>query len=762
MDPAFFQSSSKTLTRKGMACEQKNNSLSTDSKNILTCALSQGTLSPYVASNCSDKENTNTEQMNLSAGESTGVLLTKALNTLSGDFDVVTPPRNEKAQTNSTQKDKKVSLFRPYDLDNGKSSEKKSVPSQSPMLLRSNYSSSGQQWLIEKRSKSETVVNCLGIQLTANVVELNQKCDNGVSIQHSAETTSQESKTVNVQTLSIPVSRPLRSSTPKNSPCPSPNLPQLTPIPTVDAQSREVDKTVGRTKFLLQHSSNNSLTPITAPELPAFVRYHTSAGHRLPLKHSYKHQSVVCEQPRERSQSPDGPTESKDIRVKDRYRSNSCPPITKHPDSTTINTKSLTTHQALALQQKGILSNATKSYIDAVKETWAMHHAVMSSKVPLSSCGKHVLPSFSTFTNKLSNNLEKTSTFQAVNKYEPSGAICTKEAGVHQKHARSKSEEMPDSGSIPPVRPPATGVVKALEKSQFDHAVPVSCFSNFNLNQNTNLHDRAGTQHATKTRTWHVPSDIRANTPDLENEISEKQCTSQRQRKNERNIQDGGQTVSSSHKISVPNMLKNIQRQWVHDSSQYLKPYGNISGQYTSEETREVLSNIPKPVPSLTRHFNPPTDIYRDPTPFAMAGLDPKLQMFIPPQVLSPNMLVPPGLVPGRVHPMQMHSFSVHDQEKHAEALKRDLPAMRPSPKQNVHTLPSVGNIPDEKVFLERKPTEGPRPSSRDSRRPLSTSALQNQPLLPSMTPEPKVPIAPLMMMVKFFKCAINNNNNNQ
>lgn len=133
-----------------MACEQKNNSLSTDSKNILTCALSQGTLSPYVASNCSDKENTNTEQMNLSAGESTGVLLTKALNTLSGDFDVVTPPRNEKAQTNSTQKDKKVSLFRPYDLDNGKSSEKKSVPSQSPMLLRSNYSSSGQQWLIEK------------------------------------------------------------------------------------------------------------------------------------------------------------------------------------------------------------------------------------------------------------------------------------------------------------------------------------------------------------------------------------------------------------------------------------------------------------------------------------------------------------------------------------------------------------------------------------------------------------------------------------
>ena len=118
-----------------------------------------------------DKENIK-ENVNVSPGETTTKVLSKALHTLvREDIDTVTPPRKVKVKTPVK---KKLNLFRPYELDDRK---KPSMPMQSPMLLRANYHSKGQTdaWQIEKRSKSEAIgpLFC-GIESSQNHTKL--KC----------------------------------------------------------------------------------------------------------------------------------------------------------------------------------------------------------------------------------------------------------------------------------------------------------------------------------------------------------------------------------------------------------------------------------------------------------------------------------------------------------------------------------------------------------------------------------------------------------
>ncbi|XP_045203338.2 uncharacterized protein LOC123556579 [Mercenaria mercenaria] len=819
MDP-----SSTSASLKGLECWDANSDNLTTKSEIESNSVKQdsnmksisdlSSKSTATISKCRNKENTNCEQMNISGGESTGVLLTKALNTLvSGEYEMITPPRKNKSPKQSS---KKVALFRPYELDNGKSSERKYlIPTQSPMLFRSNYCSSGQEWLIEKRSKSEAIMNRVNYHevpqktvtssqnpkadLTKLAEEKSDSSNSEVTkfkeneqaknscVNNSLEIVSPEPKTVKLPPVLLPLPRPIRSSTPKTSPCPSPNLVHVTPIPEANFQRKELVSAVSGSVYsasaspvpqsiyryemcdtmkpkFIPYQQTQSDIPSAAQERPVHVRYHTSVGHRLPLKHSYKHQNLASEQTMERSRSPIRHESEQEISIKDRYRSNSCPPISKHSDMTAIKTETHTNQcQVPSIPQRGVLSSSTKNYIDAVKETWAAHHAVMTSRMPLSSCNKPVLPSFSTFTDKLSDIHDKTSSAPILSENRVPSLDNIKIAGSNQKHVRSRSEEMLQISDTctSQVRPPSTDTTcrTNLEKTKHvGEAIPVSCYRNFNID--AYKVPQFGSQHATKARTWHVPKGNRVMSPEPEVEISYKH-TSHVEKESEKRTADGvnrahtsgPHTSVSSHQGTCPdNVLKNMHRQWAYDSSHYVKQYGNISEHYATDCTKKSASSCTNntAIPEIKKHFNPAVDIYKDPTPFTLPLLDPKLRMFIPPQVFNPRLMTTPGLAPGLMHPLHIPRLNVDGHQTYSrEDFKPDVTSMCTTLRQQTQKTPLVRNSSEDRTYTDRNPIKQLKPSTIDPRRPLSTSALQNQPVLPTMTPEPKVPLAPLMMMMK-------------
>lgn len=765
-----------------------------------------------------DSDNTNCEQMNISYGESTGVVLTKALKTLvCCDYEMITPPRKCKHQKETNQKDKKFSLFRPYDLDNEKCNGKKhSVPTQSPMLLRSNYSNSGQEWLIEKHSKSEAIVNrvkylgCQHEQVPETVIpEVNATLvahetgeTNKSTTPSTDETTVQENvscqisvnkdmrmispvlSTHRLSMVSMTLPRPIRSSTPKTSPCPSPHVIHVMPSAETNGYSRDVATTavltpdrsyysISSTVQLPSDSSSAALprfqdhtssqtagyTPMqqsskndviaTQPEVPAHIRYHAQVGHRLPLKHSYKHQFVAADPPVERSRTPLKQEPIKETCANDRYRSNSCPPITKYQDLACTNTKSFTTQSQVALvsshEQNGIMSSATKSYIDAVKETWAMHHAVMTSTMSMTKHGNDVLPSFSTFTNKLlSTSQDKATSVPSLSgrtEHMPGNTT-----HANQKHIRSRSVGIlqvsePLCHQVSNIPPTDQIRRKDSNKSQLlDHPVPVSCYRNVNCAAIAKPTDNVN-MHATKARTWHVPIDHRMQSPapGVDNSSSSQSETNEKDK-----CVDVSHKLISSHSSSIsPAMYTDMHSQQVlHHSSQYVRPFAE---HYAKEPMQKpsCVSSSSAAVPDV-KQFNPAIDIYKDSMPFTYPLLDPKLRMFLPPHSFSPRLVARPGLM----HPMYMPRYSTaKPMASTQDNFNPGSGSLRSTFRQHTHIGSLVRNHSEERSSgVDAQQKEPLIPTVVDHRRPLSTSALQNQ---PPMTPETKVPLGALMMMIK-------------
>ncbi|XP_060603190.1 uncharacterized protein LOC132756195 isoform X2 [Ruditapes philippinarum] len=754
----------------------------TSSNDVSTDPKSNAKLTNYI-----DKENIKFEQMNNSVGESTGVLLTKALNTLvSSDYEMITPPRKSKSPKASAQKDKKVSLFRPYDLDNGKSSDKKpAIPAQSPMLLRSNYCSSGQEWLIEKRSKAEAIVNnvnFLGILQNASTIDTNSKTclnrqeksmsctqmltgndqNNIRYLNSNSELISPEQKSVKLPPALLPLPHPVRSSTPKNSPCPSPNLGNLTPIPDLSVQRKELitvreerkcPPLVSAVQQTIYKNETSEMKPKFIPiqttqsdiqsssnELPVHVRYHASVGHRLPLKHSYKHQNIVNNPTLERARSPIKNEAESEIDMKDRYRSNSCPPISKQC--------SVQTHP-----QKGFLSNVTKTYIDAVKETWAAHHAVMTNTMP-SNCDKPVLPSFSTFTNKLSSSQNNTMSLPVLNSQRGQLQDNSSSANSNIKHVRSRSEELrqsSDSSNAQPERPLSSEHVCGNNSEKLnctDKLVLESCYRNADVRVPKPSQTGTTNPQATKAKTWHIPQVTHANTNEPE-VVMNYGKPSQIGNAGE-NITGNGRAIVSSHQNRVPG----IQRQWTCDSSQLVKNYDSVPGYYAPDSVKKVTSDLKK-------QFNPSLDIYRDPTHFTVPMLDPKLRMFMTPHAFNPNLMTPNSLGAGLINSLHIPRYSnMEGYQSHSrEDLKPNVSAMGTGIRHAQSG--SVGRTSsDGRVFTDRNASVQLKPSLVDPRRPLSTSALQNQPVIQTIKPEVKLPLTPLMMMMKSANQTTNVNAN--
>ena len=722
------------------------------------------------------------DQLNFSGGESTGMLLTKALNTLvRSDYDVITPPRtSHKATHGSEQRKKKPTLFRPYELDNGISNDRTSlIPMQSPMLLRSNYHSTGSEWLIERRNKSEAVYNSDIIRNCEHVANTFDKPVNFVEpirtralcnidnsdmeviqainsiLEPNSPTSDSRQGDIGAETSNqapivvIPASviQPLRSSTPKSSPCPSPNVPPseiealrslpkhlsspvLTGSPSdnlnelyrghrqayCDRRSKQLitDQTDADKCHREQRCTSSQMVKYRSHN-PTHVRSLADEGHRLPLKHSYKHLPLPL-QASERPRSPFGETASQrpdrsrtpvrqEIPPTDRFRSNSCPPYSPKAqgvpkavdlsDSAPLKSKpQIITNRA----QKEIFSNNTKSYLEAVKETWAMHHAVMTSSTPGTKSEKPVLPSFSTFTAKTpAQRLKVSHSSSNIRHNHPN----------NEKHSRSRSEGGIQKSSTPFIQKLNCDVKKATPEPQTGNTkVPISMV---------------------QPVLWKLP------------------------------VADVNRPSSSQTHTDVSGKV--LQRSADVQTTSQVGQYGRVA---TSHGTVIVSRTRPDSVPTKPYRFvptqsdapfNPSMDIYKDPVAFRSPYLGCPVKPVLQPQMYDPRYVSRfGGMPPPFLNPLTAKMYN-------PELLQSSMHAPATSVRQgSSFSSPSTTPIPVStgscgRNFYQTESSQGaPRyQESVDVRRPLGTSSLQNQsPVQSPVTLDPK--LNPLMCMIKVIQ----------
>lgn len=768
-----------------------------------------------------NKEDSNdsrgSDHLNSSGGESTGVLLTKALNTLvRSDYEVITPPREksrtEKSRDHSEGK-KKLPLFRPYEHDNGMSGDRKcSMPVQSPMLLRSNYGSTGPQWHIERKSKSESVYNQIidnegflkagiGFEKTTktlekksdlaqnfavprvidNIFSLRSGCKDDLDLSKSngiaPEHTLQRSRKP-FEEIPVPQVQPLRSSTPKSSPCPSPNVP-LTEVDTLRGLPKHLPSPVGSGCDTVTESapakrqlisgrniakqnieqamidtrkrdgiSSQIINYHRPTHIPPTVRYMAEEGHRLPLKHSYKHLATPADQNHssECPKSQFGETNIENVLIQprsrtplrqdmpsgalERCRSNSCPPYTSRgepvPKAVDLsepvapsNMRHLPTISSRA--QKGIFSNTTKSYLDAVKETWAMHHAVMTSKTPIAKPDRHTLPSFATFSEKaLGRTLS-----------EKDGT----DAGRRQneKHGRSKSESMLEQDKMFARDIPDICEKKPKFVPRFGHpkvpyyAEPVRLVKNL-------VDDNSTGAKKTSNETWQVCDSN--NVPPVAPVLSSQEVRRTGVVPTSHSSNPGEACLKTNNKnTGVPASVKSEVS--AVDPRQY----------------RQTDRQTGKP-------FNPARDIYKDPIAFKPSYISSQIKPFCPQQLYDPRYLPRFGaLAQPYLNPLTARAFPP---ELLAPQVQQTTITPLPSPsdivtKTSLCQVPTSANSDSDRssvadVYI---PTVNPqmdqlRHNMVDSRRPLGTSVLQNtSPMTSTVQQDAKIPFNTLMCMMK-------------
>ena len=371
-----------------------------------------------------DKENIK-ENVNVSPGETTTKVLSKALHTLvREDIDTVTPPRKAKVKTPVK---KKLNLFRPYELDDRK---KPSMPMQSPMLLRANYHSKGQTdaWHIEKRSKSEAIgPQFCGIESSHNHTKLKSVSDKPTDIRtyklNNSEvpldersvhclkdedivkkSTCNEMEQNDTRSLNIPAEGQLQESLSLKPTCVSPCLPQVNNSmakTSVASCVKDVDcmrtsnealemkdqcsqligqrmSQIGGNGKVFQVPSNISSMTSAKPLLPVSDVMGRSIKERAPLNAVEQ-----CIRPTTTDRTGNIGLELEPSLK----RPDSCPPRMSNADSIVNITK------------KGIRSSSeNEEHVEPVEKTY---HVPSSDSIPLmSNSGKTQLPSIATFSNK--------------------------------------------------------------------------------------------------------------------------------------------------------------------------------------------------------------------------------------------------------------------------------------------------------------------------------------------------------------------------
>ena len=369
-----------------------------------------------------DKENIK-ENVNVSPGETTTKVLSKALHTLvREDIDTVTPPRKAKVKTPVK---KKLNLFRPYELDDRK---KPSMPMQSPMLLRANYHSKGQTdaWHIEKRSKSEAIISpkFCGIESSQNhtklkrvsdkptdirayklnnsEVSLDEKIDRFLKDEDTVKkSTCNEMELNDTRSLNIHVEGQLQESVSLKPTSDSSCLPQVNKtMAKTSVTSRVKDVDCMRTNyeaFEMKEQCSQLISQRMSQiggngkvfQVPSNISSMTSAKPLLPVSdvmgRSIKEPAPMnavgqCIRPTDRTANISLELEPS------LKRPDSCPPRMSNADS------------IVNITQKGIYSSENEEHVEPVEKTY--HVPSSNSIPPMSNSGKTQLPSIATFSNK--------------------------------------------------------------------------------------------------------------------------------------------------------------------------------------------------------------------------------------------------------------------------------------------------------------------------------------------------------------------------
>ena len=368
-----------------------------------------------------DKENIK-ENVNVSPGETTTKVLSKALHTLvREDIDTVTPPRKVKVKTPVK---KKLNLFRPYELEDRK---KPSMPMQSPMLLRANYHSKGQTdaWHIEKRSKSEAISpQFCGIESSQNHSKLKSVSDkptdirtyklNNSEVPLDERNVRKEEDTVKKSTcngmeqnttlsLNIHVEGQLQKSVSSKPTSVSSCLPQVNKTmakTSVASCVKDVDCMRTNTEALEMKEQCSQLISQRMSQIggngkvfqvPSNISSMTSAKPLLPVS-DVMGRSIKERAPLNAAEQCLRPT------ITDRTgnvslelepslkRPDSCPPRMSNADA------------IVNITRKGIYSSESEEHVEPVEKTY---HMPSSDSIPLmSNSGKTQLPSIATFSNK--------------------------------------------------------------------------------------------------------------------------------------------------------------------------------------------------------------------------------------------------------------------------------------------------------------------------------------------------------------------------
>lgn len=512
----------------------------------------------------------------------------------------------------------------------------------------------------------------------------------------------------------------------------------------IDIKHLNMDKS---TPFLSQPVQP---APSTLP-YPSHIRYNTTDGHRLPLKHSYKHQSVGIP---ERVRNVETQRQQVQITdVKDRVRSSSCPPSAQKYDQFRISSISSNSAGVLsALDQKGLISKTNKYLIDAGKETWAMHHAVMTSKIP--DDGKTVLPSFSTFSSKTQIRHDDTAasvvddTVMGSN-VKPKSSAIERSKTILNNHFRSKSENSdPSVRSSAQLFPPVSQYSKGaqLYRSMLEQSERKLIPMNATLSNHKTICDK----EIAKAKTWHVPVQTSMTSS---NHVQ----TDRRQlhMSNAHPTQDSYITPSviPSQRHPVPIAPMYVKHTDIRMSNNVLSSSQNsdnhinysqrkITLKYLEDQRKLVSSNIKREQtafpsnPLQPQRFNPGTDIYRD--AFKIPYSEPHYRHLLPTSQKPATMQLPVKSylqTPNISQQSQVHRFG-HE--------KIGL--------YNMETKPNETPMESSRPTFEQYQVQHLQSTISDQRRPLGTSALQNQspvPASPNVSSDQKLPMAALLLMMK-------------
>ena len=416
-------------TNVNLSTEATCDIMSVDKSNITETLLNNlNTMASYnemgdPKTDCTDSEDKENikENVNVSPGETTTKVLSKALHTLvREDIDTVTPPRKAKVKTPVK---KKLNLFRPYELDDRK---KPSMPMQSPMLLRANYHSKGQTdaWQIEKRSKSEAIgpLFC-GIESSQHHTKLKSvsdkptdirtyKLNSEVPLDERSVHCLKDEGTVNKSTcndmeqndtrsLNIHVEGQLQESVSLKPTSVSSCLTQVNKTmakTSVASCVKDVDCIRTNNEALEMKEQCSQLISQRMSQIggngkvfqvPSNISSMTSAKPLLPVSdvmgRSIKEPAPTnavgqCIRPTDRTGNISLELESS------LKRPDSCPPRMSNADS------------IVNITQKGIYSSESEEHAEPVEKTY---HVPSLDSIPLmSNSGKTQLPSIATFSNK--------------------------------------------------------------------------------------------------------------------------------------------------------------------------------------------------------------------------------------------------------------------------------------------------------------------------------------------------------------------------